>query len=77
MKHPAITDFIFCDILAEGMGFEPTIRLTSYNGLAIRRLQPLGHPSALYAVRTAYAGVFLGGNRVVVKPPENIFFVLL
>lgn len=36
--------------MAEGMGFEPTIRLTSYNGLAIRRLQPLGHPSAWKAV---------------------------
>jgi hypothetical protein len=33
--------------LAEGMGFEPTIRaLVPYNGLANRRLQPLGHPSA-------------------------------
>jgi hypothetical protein len=31
--------------LAEGMGFEPTIQLSSYNGLANRRLQPLGHPS--------------------------------
>ena len=31
--------------LAEGMGFEPTIRITPYNGLANRRLQPLGHPS--------------------------------
>ena len=33
--------------LAEGMGFEPTIRLSSYNGLANRRLQPLGHPSTV------------------------------
>ncbi len=33
--------------MAEGMGFEPTIRLSSYNGLANRRLQPLGHPSTL------------------------------
>ena len=31
--------------LAEGMGFEPTIRGYPYNGLANRRLQPLGHPS--------------------------------
>jgi hypothetical protein len=31
--------------LAEGMGFEPTIRYNPYNGLANRRLQPLGHPS--------------------------------
>src|ERR1051326_1900166 len=27
------------------MGFEPTIRCYTYNGLANRRLQPLGHPS--------------------------------
>jgi hypothetical protein len=27
------------------MGFEPTIRHYPYNGLANRRLQPLGHPS--------------------------------
>jgi hypothetical protein len=32
--------------LAEGMGFEPTIGCYTYNGLANRRLQPLGHPSA-------------------------------
>ena len=31
--------------LAEGMGFEPTIHVYAYNGLANRRLQPLGHPS--------------------------------
>ena len=31
--------------VAEGMGFEPTIRHYPYNGLANRRLQPLGHPS--------------------------------
>ena len=27
------------------MGFEPTIDVATYNGLANRRLQPLGHPS--------------------------------
>ena len=32
--------------MAEEMGFEPTIRISPYNGLANRRLQPLGHPSA-------------------------------
>ncbi len=32
-------------VVAEGMGFEPTIRYNPYNGLANRRLQPLGHPS--------------------------------
>ena len=32
--------------LAEGMGFEPTVGFNTYNDLANRRLQPLGHPSA-------------------------------
>ena len=27
------------------MGFEPTIEVSPYNGLANRRLQPLGHLS--------------------------------
>jgi hypothetical protein len=31
--------------VAEGTGFEPAIRCNPYNGLANRRLQPLGHPS--------------------------------
>ena len=31
--------------MAERMGFEPTIDVTTYNGLANRRLQPLGHLS--------------------------------
>src|SRR5688572_3587855 len=31
--------------LAERMGFEPMIRVSPYNGLANRRLQPLGHLS--------------------------------
>ena len=31
--------------LAEGKGFEPSIPVSQYNGLANRRLQPLGHPS--------------------------------
>src|ERR1043165_1047950 len=32
-------------LLAERMGFEPMIRVSPYNGLANRRLQPLGHLS--------------------------------
>ena len=36
----------FCCRVAEGVGFEPTMRVTPHNGLASRRLQPLGHPSA-------------------------------
>lgn len=31
--------------MAEGMGFEPTIPVSQYDGLANRCLQPLGHPS--------------------------------
>ena len=31
--------------LAERKGFEPLIRVSPYNGLANRRLQPLGHLS--------------------------------
>ena len=31
--------------MAEGRGFEPLIRCYPYNGLANRRLQPLGHLS--------------------------------
>ena len=31
--------------VAERMGFEPMIRISPYNGLANRRLQPLGHLS--------------------------------
>lgn len=45
--------------MAEGMGFEPTIRFNPYDGLANRCLQPLGHPSSLariLAVRAAWEG---------------------
>ena len=43
--------------LAEGMRFELTVRFYPYNGLANRRLQPLGHPSAerIGFAHTAYA----------------------
>ena len=33
------------DLLAENGGFEPPIELSPYNGLANRRLQPLGQLS--------------------------------
>jgi hypothetical protein len=33
--------------LAEREGFEPSIQVKLYNGLANRRLQPLGHPSMM------------------------------
>ena len=32
--------------MAEGKGFEPPEGVSSFNDLANRRLQPLGHPSA-------------------------------
>ena len=35
------------DLLAENGGFEPPIELSPYNGLANRRLQPLGQLSVL------------------------------
>ena len=59
--------------LAEGMGFEPTIGCYTYNGLANRRLQPLGHPSAgrghpAPKGRTAHASPFYGPEVPAVKP---------
>src|SRR3990172_12174300 len=33
--------------MAEGVGFEPTVRPKTYNGFRDRRLKPLGHPSGL------------------------------
>ncbi len=41
--------------------------LRPYNGLANRRLQPLGHPSAWSGVNTAYAGPLLKGALATVK----------
>ena len=35
------------------MGFEPTIDVTTYNGLANRRLQPLGHLSIFFILLTS------------------------
>jgi len=31
--------------LAEGEGFEPSVSVSQYTGLANQRLKPLGHPS--------------------------------
>ena len=39
---PALVDGIR---LAEGVGFEPTVDVTAYNGFKDHRLQPLSHPS--------------------------------
>ena len=46
---------------SEREGFEPSIRCYPYNGLANRRLQPLGHLS------TAAWGVLSGGARTLVR----------
>ena len=35
----------FASVLAEGEGFEPSVRFTSYDGLANRWIKPLSHPS--------------------------------
>ena len=66
--------------MAEGKGFEPPKGISSFNDLANRRLQPLGHPSAgdcaqqsltAHSARfeeyTAYAGSFLALKMNAVK----------
>ena len=47
--------------MAEREGFEPSIRCYSYNGLANRRLQPLGHHSIQDIVTTMMHGVCQDG----------------
>ena len=62
--------------MAEGKGFEPPKGISSFNDLANRRLQPLGHPSAGDAhskeqapiIYTAYAGLSLAMKANSVKP---------
>jgi hypothetical protein len=46
-------------MLAENGGFEPPIELSPYNGLANRRLQPLGQLSV--SVTWARDSMFLSG----------------
>ena len=66
--------------MAEGKGFEPPKGISSFNDLANRRLQPLGHPSAGDCAHqsckapsariekyTAYAGTFLALKTDAVK----------
>ena len=66
--------------MAEGKGFEPPKGISSFNDLANRRLQPLGHPSAGVCVKqsrkapptrieqyTAYAGTYLALKTDAVK----------
>ena len=47
--------------MAEGKGFEPPKGISSFNDLANRRLQPLGHPPAGV---TGLAGKFLASSHV-------------
>ena len=72
--------------VAEGKGFEPPEGVSSFNDLANRRLQPLGHPSAgatgscanlgarSHAKRyTAYAALYLTSIIPTVKYQNNLF----
>ena len=47
--------------MAEGKGFEPPKGISSFNDLANRRLQPLGHPPAGV---TGSAGKILANSHV-------------
>ena len=71
--------------MAEGKGFEPPEGVSSFNDLANRRLQPLGHPSAgaklawpwsspanLYKY-TAYAALSLSVIALSVKRQYHLF----
>ena len=42
----SLYDISWIGKVAEGKGFEPPEGVSSFNDLANRRLQPLGHPSA-------------------------------
>ena len=57
--------------MAERKGFEPSIDVTTYNGLANRRLQPLGHPSAREWVITTYAGAVVPSPFAPVNPASQ------
>ena len=70
--------------MAEGKGFEPPKGISSFNDLANRRLQPLGHPSAGDRERqsckapathikkyTAYAGTVVALKTHTVKREIN------
>ena len=39
--------FILHSLLAEEVGFEPTVPVTRYGGFQDRCLKPLGHPSGM------------------------------
>jgi hypothetical protein len=50
--------FLLGKEMAEGKGFEPPEGVSSFNDLANRRLQPLGHPSAGVTIHIGFANVF-------------------
>jgi hypothetical protein len=55
--------------MAETEGFEPSIRLTAYDDLANRCLQPLGHVSMLHLGSEGSLPRFGGGCKPVVSFP--------
>src|SRR5687768_4766354 len=55
-------------IWQRGWDSSPQYRLTPYNGLANRRLQPLGHPSAGMVRLTTYAAPVIQVGAQGVKP---------
>ena len=61
LRHESPGTAVTIARLAEREGFEPSIRCNSYNGLANRRLQPLGHLS------TAAWGVLSTAARTLVR----------
>ena len=57
--------------MAEGEGFEPSVRITPYTGLANQRLKPLGHPSG-FSRRREERGMWpLDGWKSTTPPREH------
>ena len=56
--------------MAEGEGFEPSIRVTPYTDLANQRLQPLGHPSAKH--QSGAGNMVLNGGGMAVNEAVSI-----
>ena len=57
-------------VMAEGEGFEPSIRVTPYTDLANQRLQPLGHPSAKH--QSGAGNMVLNGGGMAVNEAVSI-----
>ena len=81
--------FLLWEKMAEGKGFEPPEGVSSFNDLANRRLQPLGHPSAGATKKasqlptfndkcfTAYAAFVVAANCLAVKSQNAQFHSIL